>query len=881
MAGRDFSSELFGEPAPAQSAGKDFSAELFGEPAPAPTAGKDLSADLFGKSAPALKPVSQPNTIVEAPPTTDTSKPAPYKNRREALDDAVNLLEEGVDQTELKDAFAKMGVPWNEIITHGQKRGSEYFKQTTGPVSKGAMPPSGEIKAGEEPGWLKGTANLFKRVDANLGDIATGLLLQTGSIEPDQAGRVIAANAKRRAAAMPDSETRAQMEEIGKAETYGDAAIALFTNPRATTTMLIESVLTSLPAMAPALVLGPAGAIPAAVMAGLASGGMEYGAVITDVLQDKGIDLLDPNAISNALNNPKIMGEIKDKGAKRGLIVGGFDALSMGLAGRFLKPAKDLIAAGKLTGTAAKKATVAAWSKELSMQMGGGAGGEFAAQKATGDNKPVDVLVEALAGAVTAPLEVRSSLQEAAQLEKQAAFIPSAEQIARPKGFLASEGKPPSRIEPTLDEAGLLSAAPVEGEKPPRPFDDVEKFKLEQIVKRLLDSGQPADSAQRIAAKQVLEERKKIISELVTKPTEDEIEQRVKELIDEGIPPQEALNLAPVQIMEERRADALAQAETQGEQNARQTISDTGGTSVPVVGQPDTDIAAAGVRVADTSGVVPAGQDVAGVATGETVQPVAVGFRAANERENKQDGARETLELGNGAKVLFASDGDTFVKDQTDKQDGVIRSGDGRRGVFQSASELPAYVPESVRQPLMDYANAARQNYYAKNEQTQTALADARAKLEAAVNQTQQTQDQATPAAQEDQAAPAVVDPKQKRIEEITQELIDAGLNPSNARMQAEEEFDRETERAAPVAVEDQAKSDDVIAEEAEISDDVADIVGDITTLPAEEASAETAPKGKRGPKGARQTPEQKAASDERRKQQTNYKAKRKGCSCG
>lgn len=37
------------------------------------------------------------------------------------------------------------------------------------------------------------------------------------------------------------------------------------------------------------------------------------------------------------------------------------------------------------------------------------------------------------------------------------------------------------------------------------------------------------------------------------------------------------------------------------------------------------------------------------------------------------------------------------------------------------------------------------------------------------------------------------LDPKEARIEEITQELIDAGLNPQNARMQAEEEFDRET----------------------------------------------------------------------------------------
>lgn len=43
------------------------------------------------------------------------------------------------------------------------------------------------------------------------------------------------------------------------------------------------------------------------------------------------------------------------------------------------------------------------------------------------------------------------------------------------------------------------------------------------------------------------------------------------------------------------------------------------------------------------------------------------------------------------------------------------------------------------------------------------------------------------------QSQPSTLDPKQQRIEEITQELIDAGLNPQNARMQAEEEFDRET----------------------------------------------------------------------------------------
>jgi hypothetical protein len=644
-----------------------------------------------------------------APAPVDTSAPPAYKNRDEAVNDAINLLEEGADREEIKAAFTKMGVPWEEIIARGQQRGSDYFKQTTGPVSKGAMPPTGEIKASEEPGWLQGTANLFKRVDANLGDTATGLLLQTGNMQPDQAGRVIAANAKRRSAAMPDSETRAQMEEIGKAKTYGDAAVALASNPRATMTMLIESVATSLPMMAPALITG---GIPGAVLAGVSSGGMEYGAVITDVLQDKGINLLDPNAISKALSDPKVMAEIKDKGAKRGLIVGGFDALSMGLAGRFLKPAKDLIAAGKLTGTAAKKATVAAWGKELSMQMGSGAGGEFAAQKATGDNKPVDVLLEALAEGVSAPLDVKANLRESAQLEKQAAFIPSAEQIARSKGFLVPEGKAPSK-EPALDDAALIAAtAPVEGAEPPRPFDDEEKAETTKIIARLVESGQPIDSANRIAVKQVLEKRKKKIAELVTEPTEDEVQQRAKELIDQGMEPVEAMNLAPVQIMEERRADALAEAE--GAVNVRPTITEPSGAGVPVAGQPSADTAPGGVGIAEPSGMVPAGQDVAGAAGREEGEPATV----------------------------IAEEGD----------------------------QVGTETPEAVQA---------------------------------------ETQGQ--------EAAP---------VESVT-------------------------------------KSDDVIAEEAEISDDVADAVGDITTLPTEEA-----PKGKRGPKGARQTPEQKAASDERRKQQ-------------
>lgn len=764
MAGRDFSNELFEPTAPAQSAGKDFSADLFGEPAPASSVGKDFSADLFGEPAP-------------APTQIDTSKPAPYKTRREALDDAVNLLEEGVDREELKGAFAKMGVPWEEITSYGQKRGSDYFKQAAAPVSTKAMPPTGAIKAGEEPGWLKGTANLFKRVDTGLGDTATGFLLQTGGIKPDQAAQVLAANAKRRAAAMPDSETRAQMENIGNAKTYGEAATALATNPRGTFTMLVESLATSLPMMAPAMIVGgPAGA----VAAGLSSGGMEYGSVMADVLQDKGVNMLDPNAISKALSDPKIMAEIKDKGEKRGLIVGAFDALTMGLAGRFLKPVQELIAAGKLAGASAKKATVAAWSKELSMQMAGGAGGEFAAQKATGDNKPVDVLMEGLAEAVSAPLEARSNLRESAQLEKKAAVPPAGQTITEPTLDTAvplAATPAAGKKEPALDDAALLAA---EG-KPPQPFDDAERAKTEQIVKRLLDSGYPMDSAQRIAVKQVNEERKKIISELVTEPTTDEVQQRAKELIDKGVPPEEALNLAPVQIMEERNADALAQAETQGEQNDGQTIAEPSGVGVPVVGQPDTNAPAAGVGVVEPSGVVPAGQDVAGVTGGEATQPVAIEDRQQAEQDAKVAEARAI------AKTNF----DTALDQVNDPEYG---------------GDIDAAL-DSYRQNTADTLGEQGKNdsiLYADRE-----------------------------------------------FDRLT------------------EEYKKQQEEPAAEPAAEQAKTDDVIAEEAEIPNEVADAIGDIATLPAEEPVTKSKP----GPTGPRLTPEQKAASNERRKQQrTNYK---------
>jgi hypothetical protein len=554
-----------------------------------------------------------------------SAEPPPYKDKREALDDAVNLLEEGVSKEELIPAFTKMGIPWEQIIAHGKQRGSEYFKQaaepTPAPIPQRTNKPSGTIQAAPEPGYLEGTVNLFKRAGAGLSDTATSYLLQSGAIDPDQAGRVLAQSAKRRAAAAPDSEIQAGMRAIGEAKTFGDAATAINNNVRATMAMLAESVLTSLPPMVPALMLGPAGAIARGAAAGITSGGMEYGAVMADVLQDNKVDMLDPNAIAKALKDPDILAEIKDKGAKRGLIVGTFDALTAGIAGKFLNPARALIAEGKLAGAAAKKATVASWSKDLAVQIAGGAGGEYAAQKATGENKPADVLLEGLAELITAPAEIRSSLRTSAQLEQQAQpIIPTGQDytdLAKNKGFLR----------PDLGSLGEeRPGASTEQQKLYRSFDETEQEETEKITQSLLAQNFPEDSARRIAAKRVLENRKQRIKDAIIEPAQDEIEQRVKELIDAGIDPKVALTLAPQQIKGEKEADALAQEEVQGATDVTRPIGGTTGAGTSVAGEPSANVPAQGVGGAEPSGMVSAGQPVTEPTAGEGSQPSALGL---------------------------------------------------------------------------------------------------------------------------------------------------------------------------------------------------------------------------------------------------------------
>jgi Large polyvalent protein associated domain 39 len=573
-------------------AGRDFSAELFG-PAPTPAApeqGRDLSAELFGPApTPAPKPVAAP-----APQATGQ---VPYANRLQALDDAVNMLEENAPQQGVRDAYAKIGISWPDIIKHGQSRGSEYFKQQAVPagIKPPAQPITGEITPAEKT-YTEGVVNVGKRAKAGLREAIANPLFQAGALKPDQAARVLAQSARDRAAAAPSEDIQEGMMKIGSAETFGDAAYQLAANPRATFTMLVDSLAISLPMMAPAMALSPAGALTRSAISGTGSGGLEYGSAMADVLQEKKVNLLDPIAIEKALRDPKIMAEIKEVGAKRGLIIGVFDGVTAGLAGRFMRPARELIRAGQLTGPAARNATVSAWAKELGVQIAGGSGGEAAGQVATKGriDKPADVLLEGLAEGISSPLEVRSALREAKELQ--------AEQVPG----IAPPAAPTTPTEPTI---GKDFSAELFGERkepvfreegaPPPPPPPASSRDIEAEAARLNKMGIPMSEARRIAESVGRTPENALppvdtwpdaavratLEFQLNKPEEDrnvelvnlleaevakrgpvsEAQKRVADIADEfiaaGVPPLEARKRAEDQIKEQDEADALAEAE--------------------------------------------------------------------------------------------------------------------------------------------------------------------------------------------------------------------------------------------------------------------------------------------------------------------------------
>ena len=247
------------------------------------------------------------------------------------------------------------------------------------------------------------------------------------------------------------------MQDISNAQTMGDAFTAIRTNPRA----VLETTLQSLGASAPALVgatggsvFGPGGT---ATGAGLGSFAVEYGNTLQDVMAEKGVNGSDSMSIHAALNNPELMAAARDKALKRGIPVAIFDALTAGVAGKLLAGAKPTVASvgGRAAG-------------ELAVQAGGGAAGEAGAQLATGEYKPGDILMEAIAEMPTAFIEVpgnyRHAMESAQRAQKGAEFLDNLNKMVQADKLVARDPQTFEQFVAQAAEAGPVQQVFIDGD---------------------------------------------------------------------------------------------------------------------------------------------------------------------------------------------------------------------------------------------------------------------------------------------------------------------------------------------------------------------------------------------------------------------------------
>jgi hypothetical protein len=348
----------------------------------------------------------------------------------------------------------------------------------------------------------------------------------------------------------------------------------------------------------------------------------------------------------------------------------------------------------------------------------------------------------------------------------------------------------------------------------------------------------------------------------ITNIEPERVAQFQQTFLDMGLDPAQANIRAIEAATLEVEEKAPASEEAQGEPDAGQTITEPSGDSVQVAGQPDTNAPTGGVGVPESDGMVPAGQDVAGVATGEATQPVAIDPKQKRIEEITQ----ELIGAGLNPSNARMQAEEEFDREQRQEQ----------------ASAQPVAIVDPFEQttqpkPLstLEYFDK-RDALMAKLDEVQQQGSDLFDEQEKLRNKGiyegkggSEYLDEINEAEKQRQAKNAEFDEIIAQIDALDAERAKTRGDQVGTETTEAVQAEAQGQEAAP------AKSDDVIAEEAEISDDVADAVGDITTLPTEEVAEETAPKAKRGRKPL--SPEEKVASDERRAQQRkNYKQNEK-----
>lgn len=181
--------------------------------------------------------------------------------------------------------------------------------------------------------------------------------------------------------------------------------------------------------------IGTAAGAGSGVIAGLAdtSLALEFTGSFIESLQDAGVDVTDPEQLSRAFEDDKLISEARTHAYKKGIPIAIFDLISGGIAGKIVsKPAKSLVS------------KVALGAGELGVQGTMGGAGETAGQLMAGEQlNPSAIIAEIIGELGTTPVEVSANL-----LGRTKALVDKAkseptqqnEELQKPPGEVGGQG---------------------------------------------------------------------------------------------------------------------------------------------------------------------------------------------------------------------------------------------------------------------------------------------------------------------------------------------------------------------------------------------------------------------------------------------------------
>lgn len=294
-------------------------------------------------------------------------------------------------------------------------------------------------------------AMLPKSVESGFRDTQIGTnaaLLSLGLADRTDTANRVSELQRRKKEIAPDEDTQQGLDAITAAgkEGWVPAIKAAASNPKAVGRLAMESVGSFLPDIALAVgtggVAGPVAKALAtrvgvtrlapeaiglaaktaaqAVTVGAGSAKTEFGSTFLETLKEAGVDLSSSKDIRAAFNNEELMAKAREEGLKKGIPVGVFDAISMGVAGKFYSKLAGAGLGSKLAGSAAE------FGAQAGLGMSGETVGQLAQKGEITDRSAI--LMEGLLEGITAGPEAALNLRNKGKLEGQLAEKATAQQ---------------------------------------------------------------------------------------------------------------------------------------------------------------------------------------------------------------------------------------------------------------------------------------------------------------------------------------------------------------------------------------------------------------------------------------------------------------------